>query len=139
MIHRFVENMPEKLDENVIYVSIPFETVMHLCACGCKNEVVTPLSPAEWSVTFDGETISLYPSIGNWSLACKSHYWIRKNHVEWSTKWSKEEIEEVKRTDFLAKKELYEKSSKENGAKTEAASQNARKKSFWERFISWFK
>ena len=81
MKHKFVENMPEKLDESVLYVSIPFETVIHLCACGCKNEVVTPLSPAEWSVTFDGETISLHPSIGNWSLDCRSHYWIRKNNI----------------------------------------------------------
>jgi len=45
MTHEFVDHMPENLDEGVIYVSIPFETVIHACACGCGAEVVTPLSP----------------------------------------------------------------------------------------------
>ena len=43
MTHEFVEHMPENLDEGIIYVSIPFETVIHKCACGCGAEVVTPL------------------------------------------------------------------------------------------------
>ncbi len=53
MIHKFVEHMPDVLDEGTIYVSIPFETVIHKCACGCGAEVVTPLSPAEWSLIFE--------------------------------------------------------------------------------------
>jgi len=34
--------------------------------------VVTPLSPTGWSLIFDGETVSLYPSIGNWNFPCRS-------------------------------------------------------------------
>jgi hypothetical protein len=90
--HEFVEHIPEHLEEGVIYVSISFGTVVHRCACGCGNEVVTPLSPTDWSLIFDGESISLHPSIGNWSFACQSHYWIRNNEVRWSRKWSKTEI-----------------------------------------------
>ncbi|WP_176620009.1 DUF6527 family protein [Flagellimonas chongwuensis] len=139
MKHEFVEHMPEKLEDDTIYVSISFEIVMHKCACGCGNEVVTPLSPAEWSVTFDGETISLYPSIGNWSLACKSHYWIRKNKIEWSTQWSKEEIEEVKNSDFIAKKEYYEKSAEEQNKDILDEVSPVKNKSIWSKFRSWFK
>lgn len=139
MKHRFVNHMPEQLESDIIYVSIPFETAIHKCACGCGNEVVTPLSPAEWNVTFDGETVSLYPSIGNWSLPCKSHYWIRKNQIEWSTKWTDEEIEEVKHTDFVAKKEYYEKSGEENHSEMEKNVPKVKSKSIWRIIRSWFK
>ena len=60
--HEFVDKMPDSIEEGVIYISIPFETVIHKCCCGCGSEVVTPLSPADWSVTFNGESISLEPS-----------------------------------------------------------------------------
>lgn len=92
LTHRFVEAAPDHLDPNVLYVSIEFATVMHLCLCGCGSEVVTPLSPNDWKLTFDGESISLYPSIGNWSFPCRSHYWIRRNLIEWAPAWSYEEI-----------------------------------------------
>lgn len=139
MTHEFVEHMPENLDEGIIYVSIPFETVIHKCVCGCGNEVVTPLSPAEWSLTFDGETISLYPSIGNWSLDCKSHYWIRENKIKWSSKWSEEEIETVRLTDFLAKKVHFEKTNQVTVENTNETTQTKKKNSFWDTFLSLFK
>ena len=41
--------------------------------------MVTPLKPTDWKLTFDGKTITLYPSIRNWNFACRSHYWIRNN------------------------------------------------------------
>ena len=74
--HRFVEYMPDSLDEGIVYMSMRFATVLHLCCCGCGNEVVTPLDPTEWQMTFDGRSVSLSPSIGNWSFDCQSHYWI---------------------------------------------------------------
>lgn len=79
--HEFVPSIPDTLEEGVVYISIPYATAVHLCCCGCKNEVVTPITPTDWELTFDGETISLYPSIGNWGFACQSHYWIRRNRV----------------------------------------------------------
>ena len=70
--HEFVEFIPEELKEGTLYVSIRFATVSHLCACGCKSKVVTPLKPTDWKLIFDGKTISLDPSIGNWSFPCQS-------------------------------------------------------------------
>src|SRR5579862_3536458 len=90
--HEFVDSVPDTLQFGVLYVSIRFATAVHLCPCGCGYEVVTPFSPTDWRLTFDGKTISLDPSIGNWSFPCQSHYWIRKNRVQWARKWSKDEI-----------------------------------------------
>ena len=84
LTHEFVTYIPETLDEGMLYVSIPFATVAHMCCCGCGNEVVTPLDPDGWKMTFDGKTISLSPSIGNWGLDCRSHYWIDRNQVRWA-------------------------------------------------------
>lgn len=98
----FVEAIPEHLDPGTIYISIPYATVQHLCCCGCGNEVVTPLHPIHWVLAYDGDTVSLDPSVGNWSLPCKSHYVIRRNEVRWARGWSEEEIEAGRRRDHQA-------------------------------------
>jgi hypothetical protein len=90
--HEFVDTIPDALEDGRIYVSIRYRTVMHRCCCGCGFEAVTPLAPTEWSVTFDGDSISLSPSVGNWSFPCQSHYWIRRGHVQWARRWSPAEI-----------------------------------------------
>lgn len=90
--HRFVESVPEQLEEGVLYVSLRFRVIIHACCCGCKNKVITPLSPVRWKMTFDGKTVSLYPSIGNWNFDCQSHYWITNDKVEWAEKWSNNKI-----------------------------------------------
>ena len=82
--HEFVTYIPDTLEDGVLYVSIRYATVVHRCCCGCGNEVVTPLDPSDWEMMFDGKSISLSPSIGNWSLACQSHYWISRNKVRWA-------------------------------------------------------
>lgn len=81
--HQFVEFIPELLEEGIIYVSLRFGTVVHSCCCGCGCEVVTPLSPTDWSLVFDGVSISLKPSIGSWGLPCRSHYWVVRNRIRW--------------------------------------------------------
>jgi hypothetical protein len=90
----------------VVYVSISYATAVHRCCCGCGGEVVTPLSPTDWTLIFDGEAISR-PSIGNWSFSCQSHYWIRRNTVEWAPRWSKDKIAAARLQD-RASKELAE-------------------------------
>lgn len=90
--HKFVMKIPARLKPGTLYLSLKYATAVHLCACGCGNEIVTPLSPPGWSVTFNGETVSLSPSIGNWLLPCRSHYWIRNDEVQWSYGWSSERI-----------------------------------------------
>jgi len=82
--HRFVENIPEVLEQGVLYVSIPYRTMVHRCACGCGEEVVTPIGPSAWKMTYDGGGVSIAPSIGNWSLPCRSHYWIKRSQILWA-------------------------------------------------------
>ncbi len=105
--HEFVRAIPDSLEEGTLYVSIDFATVAHKCLCGCGSEVVTPLTPTDWRVTFDGETISLDPSVGSWQLPCRSHYWIRRNKVRWSRQWSQEEIEAGREADAREKARYY--------------------------------
>ena len=56
---------------------------------------------------FDGKTVSLHPSIGNWSFACRSHYWVRNNRVQWAEDWSKERIDAGRIYDRRAKETYY--------------------------------
>ena len=102
--HEFVTSVPETLEQGVVYVSIEYRTAIHACCCGCRGKVVTPLSPTGWELTFDGKTISLYPSIGNWGFECRSHYWITKNTVEWAPKWSDKQVEHARRKHDVEKK-----------------------------------
>jgi hypothetical protein len=103
LIHEFVDFIPSHLKDGTVYVSLPFATAVHKCCCGCGNEVVTPLSPTDWTLIFDGASISLDPSIGNWSFSCRSHYWITRNTVMWARDWSSAEVEAVRGYDRLVK------------------------------------
>lgn len=85
--HAFVELMPPKLEPGVMYISIEYKTMVHLCCCGCGKKVVTPLSPTGWQFTYDGKSITISPSVGNWNLECQSHYWIEKSKVYWASQW----------------------------------------------------
>jgi hypothetical protein len=107
MRHEFVEEIPERLGEGVLYVSIPYATAVHTCFCGCGNEVVTPITPTDWELRFDGETVSLHPSIGSWSLDCRSHYWIRHDRVEWADDWSQDQVDHARSMDRRAKERWY--------------------------------
>lgn len=90
--HRFVEYVPDIMEPGVLYVSIIYCTAMHLCVCGCGSEVVTPISPTDWQLKFDGRSISLNPSIGNWNFDCRSHYWILKNEIKYAESWTDEKV-----------------------------------------------
>ncbi|PUB27688.1 hypothetical protein C8K30_104135 [Promicromonospora sp. AC04] len=81
--HTFVNAVPVKLAPNTLYISAKYEIVAHLCLCGCGSKVVTPLGPAEWTLTTDRHTVTLAPSIGNGALACRSHYLITNSIVHW--------------------------------------------------------
>lgn len=90
--HEFIEEAPDELDDGVLYISMEYRTTLHLCCCGCGNQVVLPLRPTAWRLTYDGETVSLAPSVGNWSFACRSHYWIRDSRVRWAGGWTDEQV-----------------------------------------------
>lgn len=110
--YELVELMPPVLEEGVVYVSLEYGTVIHKCVCGCGNKVVTPLSPAGWQITFDGESISLDPSIGNWSFPCQSHYWIINSSVRHARKWNKSEITKGRMQDAKAWKRFFKKNQR---------------------------
>ncbi len=99
----FVESAPDRLSEGVLYVSERYQTALHKCCCGCGQEVVTPLTRADWSLRKRGNSVSLHPSIGNWDFPCKSHYWIRNNEVIWASSLSTRQIAIVRRQDKLDK------------------------------------
>ncbi|MFL5844505.1 MAG: DUF6527 family protein [Solirubrobacteraceae bacterium] len=80
---QFVTEIPRELEPGNLYISIPYTTAAHLCPCGCGHEVVTTFHPARFSLTFDGETVSLHPSVGNSAFPCRSHYFIKQNRVRW--------------------------------------------------------
>ena len=103
LAYEFVKTIPEELEERKLYVSMDYATVTHKCCCGCGKEVVTPLTPTDWMLIYDGESISLNPSIGNWSFECMSHYWIEKSNVRWAGRWSKKQIQVGRMRDRKAK------------------------------------
>lgn len=134
--HEFVEFVPRDLQDGRVYVSIEYATAVHRCACGCGNKVVTPITPTDWKLSFDGETISLYPSIGNWSFPCRSHYWIRENRVEWASRWSRHEVEAGRDRERDRKYAFYEepRRSEERREMREEAWEQAREQASSEKF-----
>jgi Family of unknown function (DUF6527) len=94
-----VEFIPEQLEDGVLYVSRRYRIATHRCCCGCGSEVVTPLGPAYWTCEVANGAVSLRPSIGNWSLPCRSHYLIRQGKVIWARDMSYDEIEWGRRRD----------------------------------------
>lgn len=111
--HKFVEYIPsaEEQKDGVVYITTTYNTAVHKCFCGCGQQVVTPLSPTDWKITYDGESISLYPSIGNWSYECRSHYWVTKGKVIWAEDWSEERIQANRNADIKTKKQVYSRPS----------------------------
>jgi hypothetical protein len=114
--HRFIEHIPERLEPGVLYVSMEYATSAHSCCCGCGEEVVTPFTPTDWKMTFDGETVSLHPSIGNWMLKCRSHYVVDRGEIIEADPWNDEQVEAERRRDSAAKARFYGQSSKVEGA-----------------------
>lgn len=111
--YRFCEIIPEALEENILYISMERGLAIHLCICGCKNEVVTPFSPTDWKLIFNGISVSLKPSIGNWNFKCKSHYFITENKIEYARSWSDREIADGRRWDKNNKNKFYKKGKDE--------------------------
>ena len=130
LAHEFVEYMPDQLKDGILYVSISFATVAHKCCCGCGREVVTPLSPTDWKLIFDGRSISLDPSVGNWSFPCKSHYWIRNDKIRWVGMWTREEIDAGRAADRIAKERHF-------GGGAPAAARPQPKRHLWRKLKWW--
>lgn len=140
---KFVKFMPENLEEGFLYISLEYGSVIHLCACGCGEEINTPLSPTGWKFTYDGKHIDLDPSIGNWNYSCRSHYWIKDNEVEWASDWSEAEIKINREYDKIESESYYDRLYREenkpenNLLKNKVKLKSEKTKSFWSKFIKW--
>ena len=131
MQHRFVEIIPDAVEDDVLYISLKYCTAIHKCVCGCGNEVVTPISPTDWKLIFDGKTVSLSPSIGNWNFNCQSHYWIKRNEIVYAREWDKEEIQFGRINDKKRKAKYYNKENK----KSYFCCKKTKKKKGWKKFL----
>ncbi|WP_281638156.1 DUF6527 family protein [Flavobacterium marginilacus] len=133
--HKFVEFIPEKVEKGVLYISIEYCTAIHKCVCGCGNEVVTPLSPTDWKLTFNGKEVTLYPSIGNWNFECQSHYWIRNNKIEFASRWTEREILLGRENNLERKLDYFE---VPNIPKEELVIQKSLKTTIWQKLSKLF-
>lgn len=140
--HKFIEFMPDIIEDGILYISLDYGTIIHNCVCGCGNEVNTPLSPTDWKMIYNGESVTLKPSIGNWSFECKSHYWITNNKIVWSDKWSDDTIRKVRKIENSDREEYYrnKNSSKQNEKKSEVkklAVSKPENKSWFQKLLFW--
>jgi hypothetical protein len=134
--HVFVDNMPDMLDEGILYVCVKYATSAHNCFCGCGREVVTPIHPTKWKLTFDGVNVSLFPSVGSWSLPCKSHYWLENGRINWAESWSDEEIRAARSRDLSAQDSYFARVEKLSPA-TRVDTQSS--PSFWRKAANWLR
>ena len=103
-----VRFIPDELENGILYVSEEFGTAAHLCACGCRNKIRTPLDVTEWKFTEDKSGPTLYPSIGNWQQKCRSHYWIENGDILWAKAWTESQIRAGRKSEELRRRECFD-------------------------------
>ncbi len=84
LIPVFVEEIKQNVEEGILYISEKYGISIHLCACGCGIKTALPLGEGEWTLTKNTNgTVSLMPSIGNWSGEdpYHAHYHITENKI----------------------------------------------------------
>lgn len=132
----FVDRIPKTLNEGLIYISRKYATAAHNCCCGCGTKIVTPLKPGRWRLEATGDVVSIYPSIGNWSAACQSHYWITDNRIDWARAFTPGEIAANRTSDQRVRQKAYaERLSREGGFWRRLWD---RIKALWATLKSWF-
>jgi hypothetical protein len=118
--------MPVNLEPGILYFSAEFQVAGHLCPCGCGNKVITPLGPAGWSFTEVEGAATLDPSLGNWELPCRSHYWIIEGKVVWADQWNNKRIKAGRKREEQKRRAYYK----------QLGRQKAKAKGFL-RFFAW--
>ncbi|WIL43067.1 DUF6527 family protein [Pantoea agglomerans] len=102
-----VDYMPVELEEGILYYSDKYGTAAHLCACGCRQKIRTPIGPTEWKLTKTIDGPSLSPSVGNWQKECRSHYIIHKGCIEWCGHWTDEQVDSGRKREIEIREEYY--------------------------------
>ena len=121
-LHR-VKYMPSELAQGILYVSSEYAVAGHLCVCGCGAKVITPLGPAEWTYSERDGYPTLYPSIGNWQLPCRSHYFITKGRIQWAGQWSDAQVAAGRNAEEQRRQAYYQSIDRGRG--------------FWARLWNW--
>lgn len=111
-----VQFMPKEMQPSILYLSEEYGIAIHLCACGCGSKVRTPLGPAEWTVEGTDQEPTLYPSIGNWQLPCRSHYWITDGEVILAAQWSDAQVEAGRQHEESHRRRHYHRDVRNEGS-----------------------
>jgi len=137
----FVELIPTHLEDGVLYISDKYGTAIHKCCCGCGQEVVTPLSSAQWQLRRAGGKVTLFPSIGNWNFSCQSHYWIKQNRVEWAGSMTDRQIKLAQERDIRDLQRLTAESNlRKFNSNSEHLAEDKNKKTtrkYWQIILHW--
>ena len=97
---------------------------------------MTPLSPTDWKLIFDGKTVSLEPSIGNWGFPCRSHYWVTNKRAVYAEDWSQARVNANRARDRPTKDKYYG-TSNEGEAMPPQPDIPAAAPPFWRKLLSW--
>lgn len=126
----FVDEIPKEPEHGKLYLSCHYRAVVHLCACGCGAKVSTPLHPTGWRISYNGESVSLSPSVGNWSEKCQSHYVIKDNRVLWAGQLPRDKIKRIREQRHRDLEDYY------SAVKKPAEHPRPRPEGFWEKIKS---
>lgn len=121
-----IHYMPKVLEPGILYVSEEYRTAAHLCACGCGAKIRTPLGPTEWAIKVTLTGPSMWPSVGNWQRACKSHYIIDHGNIIWCGQWTPEQIVAGRHLEQVGRQAHYAALSDQKGG-------------IFDRFLNWVK
>jgi len=79
---KHVVEIPYLLRTGTLYVSEKYNTVAHLCPCGCGEDVFIPIGEPGWKLFLNEGKVTLSPSLQH-RFKCRSHYFIEDNQVRW--------------------------------------------------------
>ena len=111
-----VHYIPKMLEPGVLYVSEEFGAALHLCACGCGLKVSTPIGPTDWTMEETPAGPTLEPSVGNWQLPCKSHYFIREGRILWAGAWTPKQITVGRQAEEQRHRAYFEDRARQRGS-----------------------
>jgi hypothetical protein len=83
---KLVDRIParEAMMEGILYYSENSRVGIHLCACGCGTELVTPNTDGrQIAVEVKTGLATILSPIKNRESPCRSYYWIREGRVLW--------------------------------------------------------
>ncbi len=75
----------------------------------------TPIGPTDWAMEETPAGPTLEPSVGNWQLPCKSHYFIREGRIVWASAWTPEQITAGRQAEKQRHRAYFEDRARQRG------------------------